>query len=366
MDQILLISIISITVIQFIYWFLFLIVHLSNKKYTSTHNNEPVSVIVCAHNELGNLKKLIPNLLHQKHDDFEVIIVNDRSDDGSYDYLNEEKEKFSNLKVVNIDKVHDHISPKKYAITLGVKAAKNDVLLFTDADCIPSSEYWIAKMSVIDYSDDFAIGYSPYQKQDGLLNAFIRFETRLTGILYTSFALLGNPCMGVGRNMLYRKSLFMKQNGFNKFQNVIGGDDDLFVNQFATRKNTKVVLGHDCLTISIPKTSWSTYFTQKKRHISVGKFYKFNDRFLLGVYSMTHLLFWITLLVMLPLGLFPELTIFLLIIRILMLTSVVALTSKKFGEVINIWTIPALDFIYSFYLIIAGVIALFTKKVTWK
>jgi glycosyltransferase involved in cell wall biosynthesis len=369
MPQILLYTFISISAIQVIYWLMLLIVHAKQKtelKSESTGVN-PVSIVVCAYNELENLKLLIPILLKQNHKNFEVIIVNDRSDDGTYDYLNAEKEKHLHLQVVNVDKVHDHINSKKYAITLGVKAAKNDLLLFTDADCKPNSEDWANEMSNgAEENTNFILGYSPYEKHSGFLNALIRFETRLTGILYTAFAMMGMPYMGVGRNLMYRKSLFMKNNGFNMHQNVTGGDDDLFVNQFALGKETKVVIGANKLTWSIPKLTWKTYFYQKKRHLSVGKLYKFKDRLLLGLYSLTHVLFWLFIVIMGVNKFFPETLAGILIFRILLVSLVIGITSKKFGEPMNIWTIPAFDFIYSFYIIFAGTIAIFTKKVTWR
>lgn len=369
MVQILLLIFILIYAIQFIYWLLFLIANAKYKKYSPAKKigTNPVSVIVCAYNELDNLKRLIPILLNQKYNIFEVIVVNDCSDDGTYDFLNIEKNKYSRLKIVNIDKIHDHISAKKYAITLGVKAAKHDLLLFTDVDCTPSSEHWISGMSAsVDESIAFILGYSAYEKQSGFLNAFIRFETRLIGIFYTTFALLGNPYMGVGRNMMYRKSLFMKHNGFNKFQNVIGGDDDLFVNQFANGLNTRISLGKESLVWSVPKTSWKLFFRQKKRHLSVSKFYKFKDKFLLGLYSVTHVLFWIMFLFIANLNIFPEILIWIGLVRVLMITIVVAVTSKKYGEPMNIWIIPAFDFIYLFYVIIVAINAIFTKNITWR
>ena len=369
MPQILLYSFISVSAIQIIYWLIFLIVHAKKKnevKIEPTISN-PVSIIVCAYNEFENLKLLIPILLKQVHENFEVIIVNDRSDDETYDYLNAEKERHQNLQVVNVDKVHDHINPKKYALTLGVKAAKNDLLLFTDADCKPNSEHWASEMSkTAEENTNFILGYSPYEKHSGFLNALIRFETRLTGIFYTAFAMMGMPYMGVGRNLMYRKSMFMKNNGFNVHQNVTGGDDDLFVNQFALGKETKVAIGANKLTWSIPKLTWKTYFYQKKRHLSVGKFYKFKGRLLLGLYSLTHVLFWLLLFILAINKFYPEVLAGILFFRILLVGLNIGVTSKKFGESMNIWTIPAFDFIYSFYLIIAGTMAIFTKKVTWR
>src|SRR5690606_33778770 len=121
---------------------------------------------------------------------------------------------------------------KKYGLTLGIKAASHEWILLTDADCRPNSRRWIRSMSrYFDEDTQFVLGFSPYRATAGLLNLFIRFETMLTAIQYFSFGWLGNPYMGVGRNLAYRKSKFLEEKGFNNFLHVTGGDDDLFVNQ---------------------------------------------------------------------------------------------------------------------------------------
>lgn len=353
--------------VQLIYWIIILIQQYRYKSESGDTNsiNEGVSIIICANNEIENLKKLIPVLRTQEFDNFEIIIVNDRSDDGTYDYLLGEKDE--QLKAVHVDSTPDHINAKKYAITLGIKAAQHDIILLSDADCIPSSKQWVAKMtSAMSPSTNFALGYSQYQKSSGLLGLLIRFETRMTGILYSSFALAGRPYMGVGRNMAYRKSLFLEKKGFNKFQSIVGGDDDLLVNQYATKANTKVILGEQALIWSIPEKTWGEYFRQKIRHISVSKFYRTKDKMLLALYSGSHLLFWPTFVILAASMVKPEIVMALFAIRMIFLAIIINITSKNFGERINIWLIPFLDILYSFYLGLIGIASIFTKRVKWR
>ena len=346
-----------------IYWLVILIKILSYK--SKVKREQPVSVIVCAHNELENLKTLIPKLLSQEHNDFEVIIVDDRSDDGTYDFLLENKS--DKLKFARVDQVHDHINAKKFALTMGIKAASNDILLMTDADCEPPSPQWIKEMTgSFTKETDFVLGISPYQKAKGLLNQFIQFETQWTAMNYVGFALTGNPYMAVGRNLAYRKSVFLNNKGFSKIQHITGGDDDLFVNELANKKNTRLAIGYESLTYSLPKTTWSEYLTQKKRHWSVGKYYRLKDKILLGLQNTSNLVFWLALIILavqtnnyfIPAGL--------LIFRMLFITILVNLTSKRFGYRMNIWLVPMMDILYAGYASIFGTIALFTKKVRWK
>jgi len=327
--------------------------------------SNPVSVIVCAHNELSNLQTLIPLLEQQDHPDFEIIIVDDRSEDGTYDFmLGYESEK---VKHVRVDSVHDHISAKKYAITLGVKAASHDLLLFTDADCRPNSNLWVQEMTnTMDDATSFSIGVSQYLKQDTFLNKIIRFETQQTAFAYIGSALSGNPYMGVGRNLCYRKSLFLNNNGFNKYQHVIGGDDDILVNQWGKKKNTQVVLGTESIIQSIPKKTWNEYFSQKVRHISVSKFYRAKDKMLIGFQNLLNIIYWCALYTLAVQSDQYYIIGGAVAFRILLLVNLNYYTSKKFGDRINIWFVPLLDIIYVWLISIVGLVALFTKKVKWK
>ena len=127
--------------------------------------DRPLSVIVCAHNDLENLKKLLEKLNVQAYTEFEIIVVDDRSEDGTYDYLLKLEKTWNNLKVVRIEWTPRHINEKKYAISLGVRAATYDHLLLTDADCEPRSMYWMKMiMNQFTNSVDFVLGFSYYRE----------------------------------------------------------------------------------------------------------------------------------------------------------------------------------------------------------
>ncbi|WP_343030507.1 glycosyltransferase [Fulvivirga aurantia] len=326
---------------------------------------EPVSIIIAARNEYQNLKKLLPQLYAQEHPDFEIIIVNDQSYDETYDFLKAESASNPRLRVVNVDNAPDHVNSKKFALTLGIKAAKNDLLLLTDADCLPNSNQWVSTMASHASDKQFVIGFSQYETKPGFLNYFIRFETLLTGIQYLSFAALGKPYMGVGRNLAYRKSLFLENKGFNGYMQVVGGDDDLFVNKHATNKNTAVVAGSEAETTSIPKTTWKSFFKQKLRHLSVGKHYKTGDKIILGSFSLSYLLSWLLLPILLIAGGELYLVIGSFLLRSLLFYITFLISTKKLNVTFNVWGLIFLELIYVFYYIFIAVRALFTKRVTW-
>jgi cellulose synthase/poly-beta-1,6-N-acetylglucosamine synthase-like glycosyltransferase len=348
----------------------FLTVFLSafrKKRIANGISNEPVSIIVCAHDEEENLKELLPLLLNQEYPNFEVIIVNDRSNDGTYDFLLEETKKDKRVRTVHVKATPEHVNNKKFALTLGIRAAAYEWILLTDADCRPKSTQWVATMSQqFSPETQFVLGFSPYHQKSGFLNKFIQFESFITALQYLTFAWFRNPYMGVGRNMAYRKSLFLEKKGFNNFLHVVGGDDDLFVNQHANATNTRVQFAPDASVLSVPETTWKSFFQQKKRHLSVGKRYRFGHKALLGLFAVTWVLTWFTGLPLLGLYTYFYLVILALVVRWVLLIWSVQTLVKQAELVFNPWIIPVLDFVYPIYYISTGVIAFFTKKIQWR
>ncbi len=329
---------------------------------------EGVSIIVCARNAAEKLNALLPVLYAQDYPNFEVIVVNDRSTDETFPFLVKEKEKVGNLKVLTIDQTPSHINPKKYAITLGIKAAQHDLILFTDADCMPASNQWVKTMAApfADTSVEITLGYSQYRAHPGLLNLFIRYETLYTAIQYVSFALSGIPYMGVGRNMAYRKSLFLDNKGFSGYQKITGGDDDLFINKHATKANTRVRIGSDSIVYSIPKATWKEYFLQKRRHLAVGKLYGLGDRLRLGILSLSQIGFWLSLIAVLCLWHEPYFVIGGFVFRMLIQYIIYYKASQKLGDKIKHWMlIPILDVLYVMYYIGTGISAVASRNIKW-
>lgn len=244
-----------------------------------------VSVVVCARNEEQNLTDFLHILLHQDYPQYEVIVVNDGSMDHTQAVLDEYYRRYTNLHITFVPVEARVMSSKKLALTLAVKAAQYDYLLLTDADCRPESPQWIRQMiqGVQDEKTQIVLGYSPYFPTTDGVNQIIRYETLFNGLHYMGRAIAGHPYMGVGRNMMYRKSLFMEKKGFAGLLNLRSGDDDLFVNKTATSTNTAVVCSPLSLSWSLPKTTCSDWLVQKRRHLYASAYYKQSTRLMLGV-----------------------------------------------------------------------------------
>jgi len=297
----LLVTFCIVSLIQSFYYLLFL-TPLLGYKQNNNKNSEPISVVVCAKNEAQNLKTFIPKILKQDYPSgFEIVIINDRSTDTTAEVLSLLAEANSNIKIVNIEDCEHFWGNKKYALTLGIKAATHQQLLFIDADCFPASDNWIQEMaSKFSIDKTLVLGYGAYQKEPGSwLNKLIRYETLMTAIQYFSYAKIGIPYMGVGRNLAYMKSEFYKVKGFIKHMHIKSGDDDLFINQVATSQNTTYNINRKSFTISPPKSSYKAWIRQKRRHISTASQYKFHHKFLLALFYLSQLSFFLIALVLL-------------------------------------------------------------------
>ncbi|HYF30328.1 MAG TPA: glycosyltransferase [Chitinophagaceae bacterium] len=284
-----------VTVVQLFYhWWFFRRISFFNPPQKAKSQTHPVSVIVCARDEAANLVKNLPGVLVQTYPTtHEVIVVNDNSVDESKYVIAELQKTFKNLQHVPLTHEAKGIPGKKYPLSIGIKEAKHEIVLLTDADCVPATEFWIQKMQdAYDDGIEVVIGYGAYHKKQGMLNKLIRFETFQSALQFLSFALAGIPYMGVGRNLSYKKGLFFKVKGFSSMNHIPSGDDDLFINKVANKRNTAIVIDKDATILSEPKKTFGDWFRQKTRHFSTARFYKPLHKFLLGLYTLSQFLFY--------------------------------------------------------------------------
>ena len=340
----------------------------SAKTFSSTSELPAVSVIICAHNEEKNLRTFLPQILEQDYPLFEVVLVDDCSDDDTKWILKEFSASYPDrLKVVEI-KEHIRLKhTKKFAVTMGIKAARYEHLVFTDADCQPASVHWLAEMAgAFSATTEIVLGYSPYFKHPGLLNKLIRFETTHTAMSYLSYALRGNAYMGVGRNLAYTKSLFYRGKGFNKHMHIKSGDDDLFVNHNATRTNVHIAIHPDAHVLSVPKLTWKSYYKQKARHAGASTLYKSKHKRSLATQLLSALLFYVMLIVCVIM--LPNLWYMALGAYLLRLISQLLIFNRIYRKLVVrdllIW-LPLLDVLYYFYICINGLFNRRKKQTTW-
>jgi cellulose synthase/poly-beta-1,6-N-acetylglucosamine synthase-like glycosyltransferase len=323
-----------ITFIQlFYYLFFFLRLATHKSKAKNVSQTHPVSVIICARDEAANLVKNLPGSLFQKYKTtHEVIVVNDNSLDESKYILEEYQREFKQLQLIELKQEARFIPGKKFPLSIGIKTAKHEVVLLTDADCVPASEFWIEKMQD-GFNDgiEIVLGYGPLHKKKGFFNKMVRWETFHTALQYLSYAKSGMAYMGVGRNLSYKKSVFFRHKGFSAHNHVPGGDDDLFINNAATKMNTTIVIDKDSFTLSEPANNWKQWIRQKKRHYTTSKYYKPLHKFLLGLYAFSLFLFYPLFII--SLFIFSwKLTLISFAIRFIVQAFVIFKTTDKLDE----------------------------------
>jgi len=308
---------------------------------------------VSARNAGEDLEDYIHALLAQDYPEFEVIVVDDGSEDNTRDIIDRYRTQDARLRSTFVPRGARVRSTKKLALTLAAKAARYDILLLTDADCVPESTHWIAEMvkgfrktkdpingqMVNDQMvNDIVLGYGAYFYRPGVVNRLVRYDTLFNGLHYLGAALCGHPYMGVGRNLAYSKSLFFDTGGFTRLMTNRAGDDDLFVNHVATADNTSVVLTPDSYTWSPAKRTFRQWWQQKRRHLSVSPSYRPETKRRLLFEPLTRGFFYAAVLVILIYSLrtsyivplYIALALFLL--RWLMQTVVINLSARRMNQ----------------------------------
>ncbi len=366
-EQLVLLSLIALCLVILVIYYLAFFIKLRKVKPVSSGTSIPVSVIISARNERENLEKNLPLIFEQQYPEFEVVVINDTSFDGTKDLLKKFEQQYSNCKVVTVELDERFQRGKKFALTMGIKAAKHDQLLFTDADCKPASPLWIQSMMDAKGDKPIILGNAPLNTRKTPLGALIKYETFHTALQYLTYSLSKKTYMGVGRNMSYTKDIFFKNKGFATYQHIMSGDDDLFIQEVATKNNVSVCVAPDSFMFSDAPKGLGAWITQKRRHLSTSNLYLPKFKRLLGAYSVAQLLFYITLILFV--SIFTSVWYYgvaLLLLKWIIQTAVMLKPSKMLGAKPVGFIIPFYDLLYTGYLFVFAFIKQFSKPKKWK
>ena len=289
-----------------IHWIRFskLAFHKRRSRLKRDDELEPISVVVCARDSYEQLTELIPALLGQDYPQFEVVVVNDCSEDETEEYLKDLERRESRIKPVQLRQHLNFFNGKKFPLSMGIKSASYDLMVLTDADCMPTSDQWLRSMvSGYGYDTEVVVSHSRYRNTGGLLNLLIRFEAVQNATMYLSAALAGKPYRGVGKNLSYRQRLFFRNKGFTSHYAMAAGDDDVFISQTANKRNTKVVIDPENTIESNPPQSFGAWVRSRCNKYATIAMLKANARSFAALHYWSQFLFYgclIAILVMKP------------------------------------------------------------------
>jgi glycosyltransferase involved in cell wall biosynthesis len=322
-----------------------------------------VSVVLCVKDEAYNLEKHLPIILEQEYPNFEVVVVNDASTDETEYILKLLQEIYPNLSVVHLYENINKYLGKKYPLSLGIKSARNEIILLTDADTIPLGYNWISEM-VKSFFDkkQIVLGFSRHQIKKGFLNSLIHYDSQVTAMNYLGLALIGKPYMGTGKNLAYSRKMFFKEGGFISQYNISVGDDDLFINKVATKQNTSVSINEKSINISSPKETFSEWILKKKKQYISRRYFQLKDKLTTLILPLTTLFLYTLAIISLIFGFPWEYVVLGLIIKFTIQIIYYYRSSKTLGTKKIAIFAPLFEILFLFLNTIIQINTLMTKK----
>ena len=311
-----------------------------------------ISIIITAKNEAENLRINLPSILNQDYPNFQVVVVNNASTDSTNDVLSSFRSNHPNLYITYIPIDSESVNDKKLALTVGIKAAKHDILLFTEPDTKPLSDKWVYEYAKkFDTGIDIVLGCCQIEINKSYFKKFILFDNLFSGVKYISMALAKQPYMGIGRNMAFRKNLFFDNKGFSSVLNIEDGEDNVFINRIATKNNVAVLASSQSMVVTNVVNSLSSWKRVKTKYLATQKYYSGNTIKLFTFELFSRYAFYIlfTILCMIalltPLKILALFAILLFLFRYAVQIIVLNKNSKVYNAGKFYFSLPLFDFL---------------------
>lgn len=329
------------------------------QKYTPS-----VSVVMCVKDDAYNLEKKLPIILEQEYPNFEVVVVNDASKDETEYVLRVLQEIYPNLNVVNLYNNVNGFLGKKYPLSLGIKSAKNEIILLTESDTMPLNYNWITTMvKGFKQKKDIVLGFTNFEQKPTFLNTLMHYENLTSAMNYLGNAILNNPYMGQGRNMAYKREFFFETGGFISQYNISVGDDDLFINKNANSKNTSVIINKESINLSSPKEKREEWVIQKKKHFKSMSHFKLKDKIISTLMPFATLLIYVSVALSIVFQFPWQYAILLLVLKYTFQIIVYYKSSKTLATKQVAFLSPLLEVLFLFINTTIRFFTLFTKKI---
>lgn len=349
--------ILAIILIFTIYIFIFAL--LKTLKITTPQCEKcKISVLISAKNEENNINNLLKSLIKQDYpvDKFEVIIIDDNSNDKTFSMLKQQINEFSNFRVIKAEnKIYDG---KRGALQIGIENSKFENIVITDADCQPNPGFLISYSNQFLTNKKFIFGVAPYFQNDSLINKIACFDNFWVHLLTFSFANIGLPYSAAARSLGFTKETFNSIGGYSNTTDTLSGDDDLLLREIVkTNQNVGLIIDENAIVYSKAKDNFADLIRQKSRHTSTSNYYSNKTKFLLGLWHLINFI----MLFLIILSIFNFSFIYLFIIKLTSDVLLVKLFMKTFKYKFSIFEILYLQIFYEFLLIVYFINGVFSK-----
>ncbi len=323
-----------------------------------------VSVVMCVKDDAYNLEKKLPIILEQEYPNFEVVVVNDASKDETEYVLRVLQEIYPNLNVVNLYNNVNGFLGKKYPLSLGIKSAKNEIILLTESDTMPLNYNWITTMvKGFKQKKDIVLGFTNFEQKPTFLNTLMHYENLTSAMNYLGNAMLNNPFMGQGRNMAYKREFFFETGGFISQYNISVGEDDLFINKNANSKNTSVIINKESINLASPKEKREEWVIQKKKHFKSMYHFKLKDKIISTLMPFATLLIYVLVALSIVFQFPWQYAILPLVLKYTFQIIVYYKSSKTLATKQVAFLSPLLEVLFLFINTTIRFFTLFTKKI---
>lgn len=351
---------VAFTAIQIFYYLYFSSVLFQRKKKGITDSEKPISIIIFAKNSGEKLKKNLQYILDQEYPKFEVVLINNSSTDDTIEVIENFVDNNNNVSIIDVQNTEAFWGSKKYALTLGIKAAKYNHLLFTTADGRPTSKYWLAEINkTFRLKRTIILGYEKYKAKNNLTNIFVRFHNLILALQNFSFAKSSTPFMAFGSNFGYERKTFYNVKGFVNHMKTKEGENDLFLKDAANNNNVNFTISKDSLVTIDAPISFSNWFYKQRCKLALQTKYKFKHRFSISFFWISKLLFFV--LGILLFFFYPwEIMLPITLGYFLILYIIIGLSAKKLKEPHLVFFLPFLEIgllLIQFSIFIANFIA---------
>ncbi|MDQ1771381.1 glycosyltransferase [Labilibaculum sp. A4] len=268
-------------------------IQLFKKEKKTNHNikTEPVSIVICVKNEGCYLQENLSLFLEQEYPDFELILVNDGSEDETETIIKEFQKRYPHLRSTKIPLDDKFQHNKKLALSIGIKAAKNEKIIFTNIHSKPSSSKWLQEF-VNSWDKGVHIGYANFENKKGFFYNFLKFDLLSKNIKSAGFASSGNAHSGNGDNLGYKKSDFFANKGFVKHSHFEAGYDHLMVFQLAKLSGASVCLQPEAKINLSSICAFDQWIRINRHYYKCRKYLPFKIRLLTDLEPISKMIFY--------------------------------------------------------------------------